>query len=469
MSSSTVATDYFRKTSDELEKDDGHHATEAKSLPLVGTSSGRASSANERGDVEKGGVKLGGPPAFDPRHNPDGGLEAWLVLVGGFCCLFCSFGWINCIGVFQEYYQTHQLRSYTSSTIAWIPSCEVFFMFALGPLIGYFFDSYGPRYILLLGTFLHVFGLMMTSLSTEYYQFLLAQGFCSAAGASMCFYPAISVMPTWFFRRRAAAFGAMAAGSSIAGVIFPIMVAQLIPKVGFAWTMRICAFLILFMMTIANMTIKSRLTHRRKKFDILDFLRPLREPPFVLMTLASLFFCFGLFLPINYLPLEAISFGMSQRLSSYLISILNAASLFGRVLPGIIADKIGRFNAMVVLSYFTGIIVLALWLPATANTPIIIFAALYGFGSGAFVSLAPALTAQITPDVRQIGVRTGTVFAFMAIAALCGNPIGGAIIDADQGSWVGLQIWCGVMCIVGASGFLAARVKLEGWRVGVKV
>lgn len=36
------------------------------------------------------------PPAFDPRNNPDGGRDAWLVVLGAFCCMFCSFGWINC-------------------------------------------------------------------------------------------------------------------------------------------------------------------------------------------------------------------------------------------------------------------------------------------------------------------------------------------------------------------------------------
>ena len=68
---------------------------------------------------------------------------------------------------------------------------ETFLMFFLGPFIGYFFDSYGPRYILILGTCLHVFGVMMASLATDYYQIMLSQGICSAAGASMCFYPGI--------------------------------------------------------------------------------------------------------------------------------------------------------------------------------------------------------------------------------------------------------------------------------------
>ena len=69
------------------------------------------------------------PAGPDPNDFPDGGLQAWLVVLGGFCTVFASFGWINCIGIFQAYYEAHQLSEYSSSTVAWIPSTESFFMF----------------------------------------------------------------------------------------------------------------------------------------------------------------------------------------------------------------------------------------------------------------------------------------------------------------------------------------------------
>ena len=50
-------------------------------------------------DLEKGGSQTKVTPqtaGFDPTAFPDGGLQAWLVVSGAFCCLFCSFGWINC-------------------------------------------------------------------------------------------------------------------------------------------------------------------------------------------------------------------------------------------------------------------------------------------------------------------------------------------------------------------------------------
>lgn len=59
---------------------------------------------------------------FDPHSFPEGGAQAWLTVAGAAAFLFVSFGWINSIGIFQEYYQDNLLKDYTPSQIAWIPS-----------------------------------------------------------------------------------------------------------------------------------------------------------------------------------------------------------------------------------------------------------------------------------------------------------------------------------------------------------
>lgn len=144
-----------------------------------------------------GGGHHGGRPNLPPNHpmhpsqfsGDKWSRPALLTLLGSFCVMFCSFGWINCIGIFQDYYLTHQLQRYSESTVSWIVSFELFFMFLGGPIVGKLFDNFGPRHLLMIGTVLHVLGLMMASLSTEYYQFLLSQGVCSPIGASMLFFP----------------------------------------------------------------------------------------------------------------------------------------------------------------------------------------------------------------------------------------------------------------------------------------
>ncbi len=71
--------------------------------------------------------KAEAPPSnagIDPASFPDGGAKAWLTVAGASACLFVSFGWVNCIGVFQEYYQSNQLKEYSTSAIAWIPALQ---------------------------------------------------------------------------------------------------------------------------------------------------------------------------------------------------------------------------------------------------------------------------------------------------------------------------------------------------------
>lgn len=148
----------------------------------------------------------------DLHEFPEGGRKPYLAVVGAFTGMFVSFGWVNCIALFQAEYETNQLKHYTSSEVSWITSTEcihlsqvykvrtkefpVFFMLFTSPVSGRLFDQYGPHLPIAIGTFMHVFGLMMTSLSTKYYQFLLSQSICSGIGASLIFSPAMTAVCT---------------------------------------------------------------------------------------------------------------------------------------------------------------------------------------------------------------------------------------------------------------------------------
>ncbi len=116
----------------------------------------------------------------------------------------------------------------------------------------------------------------------------------------------------------------------------------------------------------------------------------------------------------------------------------------------------GRFNVMIFITALSAIISLALWIPGKSDGAIIAFAVLFGFSSGGFIGLGPALVAQIS-DIRQIGVRTGTAFAVQAFGALTGAPIAGAITSAANGDFLGLQLFCGFTMVASVFFFYAAR------------
>lgn len=67
-------------------------------------------------------------------------------------------------------------------------------MLFTSPVAGKLFDSYGPHVPIAIGSVLHVFGLMMASLSDKYYQLMLSQSVVSGIGSSLIFTPAMTAV-----------------------------------------------------------------------------------------------------------------------------------------------------------------------------------------------------------------------------------------------------------------------------------
>lgn len=180
-----------------------------------------------------------------------------------------------------------------------------------------------------------------------------------------------------------------------------------------------------------------------------------------------LIFC-GLFVPFIFLSIEAVSNGMSYNTSIYLVSVFNGVSVLGRTLPAPIADKYGRFNVVIVMSWLTAIFTLAIWIPANSNATRWVYSAFFGFSSGTIVSMGPALVAQIS-DVRQIGIRTGTMYTFVAIAVLVGNPIAGSLVTDHGTNYDRLKIFGGCLMCAGCVVLMGARWSLSDGRLIAKV
>jgi hypothetical protein len=136
----------------------------------------------------------------------------------------------------------------------------------------------------------------------------------------------LNVVATWFTKRRGLAFGIAFTGSSTGGTVFPIMVRHLIDELGYPWAMRICAFTILALLIIANLTVRARTAPSpQPALGIKQFFAPLLEPVFGLTSLGCFIFQFGLLVPINYIVVEALAQGMSTSMANYLVSILNGS------------------------------------------------------------------------------------------------------------------------------------------------
>jgi hypothetical protein len=117
----------------------------------------------------------------------------------------------------------------------------------------------------------------------------------------------------------------MVSGSSLGGVVLPIMVQRLVVSIGFGWAMRSTAFLFLGLLIFGNIAIKSRLPPTKRAVKLANFIKPFTEVPFSLLVCGSFLLYLGGFLPFNYIIIQARAQGMSDNLASYLVSIVNAA------------------------------------------------------------------------------------------------------------------------------------------------
>lgn len=130
--------------------------------------------------------------------------------------------------------------------------------------------------------------------------------------------------------------GVVTAGSSLGGVVLPIMVNHLVVSAGFGWAMRATAFLFLGLLIIGNLTVKSRLPPPKRKFNPKAFITPFSETPFLLLTIATFTINLGAFLPFNFIIVQAKSQGMSAALAGYMVSIINASS-YVALLDGVVS------------------------------------------------------------------------------------------------------------------------------------
>ncbi|THY22397.1 putative MFS monocarboxylate transporter [Aureobasidium pullulans] len=397
---------------------------------------------------------------------PEGGLQAWLVVFGAWAGLFAGLGITNTIAVFQSYVSTHQLADYSESSIGWIFSLYTFLAFFCGIYIGPIFDKYGPRWLIAAGVVCVVAAQMLFSICTEYWHFILVFGVLNGTGCSLLFTPCLASVGHFFRERRGFATGIASAGGSIGGIVAPLMLNSLFsnPSLGWGWGIRIYGFLCLGLLSLALIFVRSRLPPKENA-SIHPDPKIFKQKPFLYTTIAVFLMEFALFIPIGYISSYARAQGFSESFSFYILTIMNAGSFFGRVLPGWYADRIGAFNTNTIAVFLSIIACFVIWLPFGHTKPgIIVFAIVIGIAGGTNISITPVCISRLCPT-ESYGRYYATCFSVVSIACLIGIPIGGSIISACDGDYWALILFTSILYVLSFVMFLIAKSASVGWRL----
>ncbi|KAG7903033.1 hypothetical protein KL935_000565 [Ogataea polymorpha] len=425
----------------------------------------------------------------DEIEYPDGGIKAYTVLFGAFLGFTVNFGLINSVGAVQSYLNNHQLQNVSSSISSLIFSIFLCTSYVAGIFSGVLFDEFGSRIPMVTGTVLLFLGLFLTGECESVAAFVLVFGVISGTSLGFLMSPLGGVVSHYFMKKRARAFAIATLGGSVGGVVFPLILNKLYTTVGFKWTMRILAFICSGLLVVSFTLSKERLRPESpfadtqlpfgKKLKLvlknvyfmskrsIDF-KALKDPKFLFCTLGGAFTEVSLVCSLTYYASFIIFIGYTETQGNTMLTIVNAVGVIGRFIPGVIADKIGPFNVMIVMSAGISLSDLALWLGYATTSKslasLYTFATIYGFFSSSALSLTPACCAAVSPT-KDFGKRYATLSFVIGVLFLGGLTAGGAIIGKQSvASYQYFVAYTGILAAIACAIWITARIHITGWK-----
>lgn len=241
------------------------------------------------------------------------------------------------------------------------------------------------------------------------------------------------------------------------------MIRSLIPQIGFKYTSLTVALVVFITLGVSNVVLQQPAVPRTKRafFDR----SALTDLSYVLFVLGCMLSFLGLYTTFFYVASYAVQQGIATESTAlYFVSILNGASVFGRVLPNIpsLTLRLGPLNMMVVSIGSMATIVLCL--NANPNfAGLLVMLILYGFFTGAFFTLQPTILARLTEDPGRIGTRTGMASTVCSLGLLLGAPSAGGLwrTYGFHASWA----WSGVSLASGALVMAISRCMVSRWQL----
>ncbi|KAF9910182.1 hypothetical protein EC991_007109 [Linnemannia zychae] len=452
-----------------------------------------AKDADERTVAEEQQLEKGLDGSLDVEAPFDGHDDVdneqpygWVVVAAAFFVQAIVIGTVNGYGVYQDQYITHDYNTSTTFELAWVGTLNVVGMDLTGPITGQFADHFGYRMSAFVGALIMGASLIATSFSTKVWQLYIFQGILYGLGASLAFFPSLSLPSQWFKKRRGFATGIAVAGGGFGGLIISPVTTALFKKIGYRWTVRTMAIVHLAVLIPASTLFRARVESGKDKAkrmkreqaarelaatsdkdrqelrdaaeaakaakpkrQVMDF-TVLKEVRFLLLVVLSFFVANGYFNPYYFFPTYAQKNGVSVSTASLLIGILNGSSAVGRVSMGLASDHIGDINTLLISCFCACLSILVVWMFAGTSVVVMtIFCIIYGFFSGSFVAIVPTVAAHLC-GISRLASMTGIVYGGIAVGTLIGSPVGGALLDISNGvDYRPLQLWAGLVMVVG--------------------
>ena len=254
----------------------------------------------------------------------------------------------------------------------------------------------------------------------------------------------------------------------------PLILPQLLSRYGFRITLRAVACAMVVLMAPLLVFVKPRLPIPAASAARRINVGFLRSPLFWVLQTFNIVQGTGHFLPSNYLPSYAESLGLSSRLGSLTLVLVNVAAVFGCILVGALVDRVDVTAVVAGISVGAAIAILAVWGISTSLAVLCVFGLLYGLTAGSYSTAWIGMIKDVqkrSTTAADVNVMFGFLAAGRGLGATISGPLSEALIAGGNalhskahfgyGSDYGaLIIFSGCTALVGGCSWIVRRAGL---------
>jgi len=371
----------------------------------------------------------------------------WVVVWATFVCLALIFGVSYSFAAFFESFAGEFAAQ--RADVSWIFGLSGLVYFVLGTLGGILADRFGPRVVCSAGMVLIALGLLATSWAPALWMVYLSYGLLVGLGIAFVYTPSIASVQPWFTARRGLAGGIASSGVGAGTLLVPVLVAMAIAAMPWREAMRWLALAVLVLGLLAAGLLQRAPASAQPgaggTASGLSLRETLRTPTFRWFYLATVLASPVMFIPFAHLSASARDMGLDDAFAVSLVGVIGVGSLVGRFSIGLLADRLGRAQTLVLMQLSMGLSYL-LW--AVAGGPVLLglFALWFGLSYGSIVSLLPAICMDFFGG-RSVASVVGALYSGAAVGNLLGPVLAGAAFDR-VGHYHGVMAVCLLLGLV---------------------
>ncbi|KAJ2722689.1 hypothetical protein GGI07_003152 [Coemansia sp. Benny D115] len=394
-----------------------------------------ASDASNAGIAEQGNK-------FSRRYKQDSWF-AWTIVMAGCIQGMITLGASRAHGVYQEHYILTEFPDVPTASISWIGSVQNTALNLCGVFVGILSQIYDTRIMCAIGSLVMGLAFILASFSTQIWQLVLTQGVMYGSAASFPYILGVTVPLQWIRKQRGLALAVVYLGSGVGGMWISIMTESLIDSLGRQWANRILGFILIAVGLGLSPLIVSRPSDndcnegdeedddgnekdlyksepkakqqpKRRLIDISIF----AEWKFALIAAASFFAMGPNTIPYLLMPTYVVNvLGQDRGLGSTLVTIINVSGIFGRFVAGMLSDRFGPVNIMMIWVLLAAISQIGVWLPFASVPAVIASAAMFGVTGASFVGMIINALSHIY-GVSRITYISGLIYMTYSISSL---------------------------------------------------